>query len=112
LDELDELFKLNRSKMKQIHDQAVAYLQNAGIECYDKCSGGFFLWINLTSRMNPELPKEQEEERIWMELIDRGVLISPASGAFHALETGWFRIVFTLDWDILKLGLDRIIRNE
>ena len=103
---IDDFVRQNQALMATQYQKTADFLDSKEIE-YVPASGGFFVWINL-SHLLVSHPSSETERDLWERLIKAGVLISPAS-AFGSQAYGWFRIVFTLDWDLLLLGLERVL---
>ena len=68
--------------------------------------GGFFIYVNL-SKFLKNLTK-QEEYDLWIELLEMGVYFALGE-AFHG-PTGWFRICFAIERQLLELALGRMVR--
>jgi hypothetical protein len=48
----------------------------------------------------------EKEREMTKRMLDSGVYLAPAE-AFRGEENGWYRITFTVEKDVLSLGLGR-----
>jgi hypothetical protein len=68
------------------------------------------VWVNLTAFMR-DMPGEtglQKEREMTKRMLDGGVYLATAE-AFKGEENGWYRITFTVEKDVLLLGLNRFV---
>ena len=98
---IDGFIQENQVRLASNYEKIVSYLKEKNIE-FIPASAGFFIWIKLKGIQN-----QQEEFQIWTEIMNQNVLILPGH-AFHSQEYGWFRILFSLPWNLVKMGLDRV----
>jgi DNA-binding transcriptional MocR family regulator len=73
-------------------------------------NAGCFLWLNLSPFVSAMADKGgwSAEEELRGKLLDAGVLISTGS-AYKFQRPGWFRVIFTLEKDVLEEGLRRCV---
>ncbi|XP_077980146.1 1-aminocyclopropane-1-carboxylate synthase-like protein 1 [Glandiceps talaboti] len=70
-----------------------------------KRSAGLFMWVNLKKFL--PVVSFDEELKLFNEFVENGVNISPGQ-SYHCCRPGWFRIVFAVSIDTLKIGVERI----
>ncbi|RFU81793.1 pyridoxal phosphate-dependent transferase, major domain [Trichoderma arundinaceum] len=95
---ISEAFKLITTELSRI---GVKYLRGT--------NAGLFLWIDLSPYLSPEssgLSKSEREFALAQKLLDKGVFLHP--GEEHALEPGWFRLVYTHNPVAVREGVKRI----
>ena len=68
-------------------------------------SGGLFLWANFSELMQDS--SYEEEDKLFEAFIGAGICMLPASVCKSSLY-GHFRIVFSLQWDVLKVAMNRL----
>jgi 1-aminocyclopropane-1-carboxylate synthase len=76
---------------------------------YLHSNAGFFLWIDLSPYLSPRNPDSASwaaEKELKTRLSEAGVEISPGLGN-KAERPGWFRVIFSVERDILEEGLRR-----
>ena len=68
------------------------------------------MWVDLTAYLDamPGDTKLEKERAMNLRLLDGGVHLA-TSEAFFGEDYGWFRITFTVEKDILELGLKRFV---
>ena len=72
-------------------------------------TAAFFIWVDF-GKWLPRNPTHKDEMDLWNEFLDEAVLISPGC-AFHCRKPGWFRIVYSFDWDThFYIGLKRMLQ--
>ncbi|KAF7530773.1 hypothetical protein PCG10_000283 [Penicillium crustosum] len=73
---------------------------------------GFFLWIDLSKCLDNTIVGSQGEWAAELDLSRRlqqiGVVMS-SGYAYHNEVAGWFRVIFSVEVESLKVGLSRII---
>ncbi|KNC96349.1 uncharacterized protein SPPG_08250 [Spizellomyces punctatus DAOM BR117] len=97
----------NQKRMKEQYGRLVGELNKMEIP-FMTADSGFFVLVNLSKWF--EAPGKSGDEpwrKLWYKLLDGGIYILPGE-AFNISETGWFRIVFTVSWPLLSLGLERL----
>lgn len=85
-------------------------LSNIGVKYLRGTNAGLFLWIDLSPYLPPEssgLSKSEREFSLAQKLLDGGVFLHP--GEEHALEAGWFRLVYTHDPRMVREGIKRYV---
>ncbi|KAJ5496868.1 1-aminocyclopropane-1-carboxylate synthase 6 [Penicillium fimorum] len=92
-------------------DLAVRALEEAGIPFAQGSVAGFFLWIDLSKCLDDEIVTGQGEWAAELDLSRRlqqtGVVMS-SGHAYHNEVAGWFRVIFSVEVEMLKVGLSRI----
>ncbi|KAM0158531.1 hypothetical protein ACHAQE_005441 [Botrytis cinerea] len=93
---------------------ATQILKRAGISYYDTGNSGFFLWIDLSPFLEIQ---NRDNEALWKaekmlssKLLKAGVEMSTGF-AYHNEKPGWFRIIFSVEREVLEEGLRRIIKT-
>jgi DNA-binding transcriptional MocR family regulator len=75
---------------------------------YMPSNAGFFLWADLSQYLHSQpgdTPLQREQSL--NELLFNGGVHMATSEAFSGEDSGWFRITFSVDEKLLKLGLNR-----
>lgn len=110
-DWIRSVVELSRTRLAEAYTFVTRRLTDMGVKHIAGGNAGFFVWIDLTSWLPPADTKVREETREQMlaqKFVDRGVFLQP--GEEHGRE-GWFRIVFTVDSNVMEQGLMRIERT-
>lgn len=94
----------NRRKLKEAQEMAANRLKDMGVKVRDSNSA-LFLWIDLQEFLN-ERTKEGEIE-LFEEFFNSGVYIIPGC-QLCCVNPGWFRLVFSINQEVLAHGLDKI----
>lgn len=104
-DWLDRVFfPTNRERLRKAREYTCSELQKIGVECHAS-QGGLFLWVNLKEFMSP--PCRENEMKLMETFLENGVYIT-AGIAFYSPEPGWFRIIFSVKDEELRLGIGRV----
>ncbi|KAI8064319.1 pyridoxal phosphate-dependent transferase [Gilbertella persicaria] len=106
---VDKYIVANRKELAVTYEKTTGFLRKNGIEFIPGEAGHFFM-INTRSFLNKKDVTLDDEKRIWRNMINRGVYVVPGY-AFHTHMSGYFRLTFALPWDILKLGLERMVKG-
>ncbi|KAI3638325.1 hypothetical protein MIR68_003936 [Amoeboaphelidium protococcarum] len=85
---------------------------------YVEAEAGFFIWLNLSPYIHlmdgTDMTVQAKERLLFVDLIENGKLyIAPSSLAFYGAksESGWFRMIFAAQDQVLKLALDRLFKR-
>jgi 1-aminocyclopropane-1-carboxylate synthase len=85
-------------------------LREEGVECYAGNSAGFFVWVNLRKWLPPQggdaMTGFEKECKLAERCVEGGVFLQP--GEEHAVEPGWFRIVYTMEREVVQVGIRRL----
>jgi 1-aminocyclopropane-1-carboxylate synthase len=75
---------------------------------YAPSNAGLFVWVDLSRYLKFMAGKtDLERERdLDATLLDAGVSLA-ASERFNGEDYGWFRITFSVEAEVLRLGLNR-----
>ncbi|MFN2372906.1 MAG: aminotransferase class I/II-fold pyridoxal phosphate-dependent enzyme [Cyclonatronaceae bacterium] len=102
---LQNLQEENRRRIAQAYHTFTGLLDELGIP-YHPANAGFFLWINLRSRL--ESSNREGEMQLFRKLFDTGKInLSPGAG-FHSLEAGWYRACYARSDEYLAEAASRI----
>lgn len=121
---LDNFISENQKRLAARYNMVTDFLRKNNIAFFEGGNAGVFIWIDLRDWFRGQHPcgddngllvsasdnsiyraMESSLGRIWW---DQGVMISKGT-SYMTEELGWFRIVFTVDEDCLKAGLDRFV---
>ena len=94
----------NRRRLRERYEYVRNELANVAIPCFP-ASGGLFLWANFSQLMHNS--SYEEEDKLFEAFIGAGICMLPASVCKSSLY-GHFRIVFSLQWDVLKVAMNRL----
>ncbi|KAL2920161.1 hypothetical protein HK105_200227 [Polyrhizophydium stewartii] len=101
----------NKKRLRAQYERTTVLLDSLGIK-YLASDSTFFIYMDLHHMLDPTIAdKTEAESKLWKDMMDRGVVLSPGF-AFHNPEPGWFRLVFTLEWKKLELGIQRAFGNS
>ena len=70
--------------------------------------GGLYTWLDFSDALMPGRDPVEDELLLWKELIRAGVYLAPGQ-AFHNDAPGWFRIIFAVQEDVMRLATERIV---
>ena len=70
--------------------------------------GGLYTWLDFSDALLPGRDPVEDELLLWKELIRAGVYLAPGQ-AFHNDAPGWFRIIFAVQEDVMRLATERIV---
>ncbi|KAI2471081.1 acc synthase [Annulohypoxylon bovei var. microspora] len=105
---------LEKSNLRlfQARLQSEVLLGRAGIEFHKKGNAGFFIWLDLTSFLPIRETNGDgwEAERLLSERLNQAGVIMATGEAYHAPSPGRFRLVFCLEEDVVREGIERISR--
>jgi 1-aminocyclopropane-1-carboxylate synthase len=104
---LQSFTKRNRQLLTKRYNFATKFLKAHSI-AYVPSNAGFFIWIDLSPFLDHfEGDNPLDRERTMNQaLFDGGVHLA-TSEAFEGEDSGWFRLSFAVNQEILDLGLDR-----
>ncbi|KAF2259380.1 1-aminocyclopropane-1-carboxylate synthase 1 [Lojkania enalia] len=99
---------LQKSRKALFEHQIIATdaLNRAGIPFSARPNAGFFLWIDLSNCLRGN--GWEAEMHMQQELFKVGLEMSTGL-AYHNERPGWFRFIFSVNRDMLKEGLRRLI---
>ncbi|KAI8908138.1 pyridoxal phosphate-dependent transferase [Powellomyces hirtus] len=103
--------KENHKRMRSQCERITVELRGMEIPFLQPDSA-FFLFMDLSRYAKKieaahEGPAGEAWRTLWYKLLDAGVYILPGE-AFSCSEPGWYRIVFTVPWERISLGLERL----
>ncbi|KAI7156417.1 PLP-dependent transferase [Hortaea werneckii] len=118
---LEGFFARSREKLGEGNKLARALLEEKGVRFNEGANAGFFLWIDLRSWLPPASAasggEEGEEKRIEEgkkrekvlvdRMLEKKVFLTPGMDMF-AEEPGFFRLVFSLEEEVVREGLRRV----
>ena len=97
---------LSRQRLAEAYKLVTAKLEEIGIPYFRGVNAGFFVWIDLSHHLPRQLDGEANREfALAKRLKEAGVFLHPKEE--HAIEPGWFRVVYTQDPRIVIEGLRR-----
>ncbi|KAH7187225.1 pyridoxal phosphate-dependent transferase [Fusarium oxysporum] len=108
---VDDYLDKNRTKLAEHYRLTTSWATEHGIRYARETNAGFFLWANLGEaycQNHPEQEHAHAEDRVMQLLLERKVFVAPGS-SFGAEDSGWFRLVFSVDKVTLMEGLSRIV---
>jgi aspartate/methionine/tyrosine aminotransferase len=108
---VDDYLDKNGTKLAEHYRLITSWATEHGIRYARGTNAGFFLWANLGEaycQNHPEQEHAHAEDRVMQLLLERKVFVAPGS-SFGAEDSGWFRLVFSVDKVTLMEGLSRIV---
>ncbi|KAJ5138901.1 1-aminocyclopropane-1-carboxylate synthase 6 [Penicillium bovifimosum] len=110
---VDSFLKESRRVLREHRDLAVSALEQAGIPFARGSIAGFFLWIDLSKCLDATIVTSQDGWAAELDLSRRlqqiGVVMSSGL-AYHNETPGWFRVIFSVEAEMLNEGLSRIVK--
>ena len=104
-DWLDNIyFPTNHERLRKAKEYASRVLESIGVPCFPS-KAGLYLWVDLREFVKPL--NKGGELALMESFVNNGVYVT-ASCAFYAPEPGWFRIIFSVAADELKIGMERV----
>ncbi|KAK3192333.1 hypothetical protein K4F52_001546 [Lecanicillium sp. MT-2017a] len=100
----------NRRQLGERYEHVASWATRNGIEYAPGANAGFFLWVNLGAvykKNHPDFTGDLDPV-VYNKLLDEKIYLAPGF-RFGSEQPGWFRIVFTVDFEYLEEGLRRII---
>ncbi|PMD40867.1 putative aspartate aminotransferase [Hyaloscypha variabilis F] len=97
--------EMSRARLAGAREYAVDCLQAAGVKIASGGNAGFFLYIDLSPWLPHGLEGKEREYALAQRLLDGGVGLHPCEE--HNEKPGWFRLVFSLERELLFEGLKR-----
>ena len=106
---LTSFLKKNRQLLTERYTHATKFLKAHSIN-YVPSNAGFFIWTDLSPYLD-NYPGETplERERAMNQALFNGGIHLATSEAFEGEESGWFRLSFAVDQQLLELGLERLV---
>jgi 1-aminocyclopropane-1-carboxylate synthase len=100
-----QFLKISHDRLSAAFHHVTSGLQQMGVEYLRGTNAGFFLWVNLSPFL-PSVGTQQEREfQLAQKMVEKGVYLHP--GEEHAMDPGWFRLVYSTSPDIVSEGLRR-----
>ncbi|CAB3986754.1 1-aminocyclopropane-1-carboxylate synthase 1 [Paramuricea clavata] len=96
----DVLIPTNHKRLRECHNVVTEVLERNDIPVLPGCSG-LFVWIDLRKYLYT--PTFEEEKRVADILLENGAYIN-AGRVFSCGEPGWYRVVFSSDLAMIKIG--------
>ena len=101
--------QLSRTHIKAQYQYFTDRLTQMGVKYVSGVNAGLFVFVDLSPWLigDASWGHEAREQELAQRALDKGLFLQP--GEEHALEPGWFRLVYTLDRRILDEGLKRYV---
>ncbi|OGM50117.1 aspartate aminotransferase [Aspergillus bombycis] len=105
---MTQFTQIARQSLASTYRLATATLTQEGINYVKRGNAGFFIYVDLSPYLPyPDRPVREREFALAQKFLDAGVFLHP--GEEHAMEAGWFRLVFAHEEEVLREGLTRLI---
>ncbi|KAJ3279896.1 hypothetical protein HK104_001086 [Borealophlyctis nickersoniae] len=107
----------NSKRLSACYDYVTSLLQSNGIP-FKPANAAFFVWIDLRRWTDAIVPASTDsvqptgrakELALFERLIDAGLYLAPGA-AFESPESGWFRVVFAADRNVVGLAIERLVK--
>ncbi|KAG0364038.1 hypothetical protein BGZ54_007898 [Gamsiella multidivaricata] len=111
---IDNFTKTNQLRLAKSYTLAVDTLRAHNIP-FIPAQGGHFLWMDLRQYIPASFAAKasagdrEAEYLLWRAMLDQGVYVNLGE-AFAERKIGFFRLTFSVPSEMLKLGLERMIR--
>jgi 1-aminocyclopropane-1-carboxylate synthase len=99
--------KLNRERVGEAYTYFTGRLSRIGVRYLSKVNAGLFVFVDLSPWLMDDVGqgKEVREQELAQRALEKGLFLQP--GEEHALEPGWFRLVYTVERRVMDEGLER-----
>lgn len=108
---IDGYIEENRRKLQEHFELIVGWARENGIPYAPGNNAAFFVWVDLGKaylERHPGRDVEDVSEHVMRLLLDQKVFLA-CGKQFGSEQPGWFRIVFSVDKELLGKGLSRIV---
>ncbi|CAO3611888.1 unnamed protein product [Mucor hiemalis] len=103
---IDDYLEENRCALAASYSKTTEFLKLHNVN-YLEAEAGPFMLLDLKSYFDE--PTFEFEKTVWHRMVNNGVYLAPGF-AFHSHRPGFFRLTFALPWDVLQIGLNRMIQ--
>ncbi|KAI8980820.1 pyridoxal phosphate-dependent transferase [Pilobolus umbonatus] len=106
---IEKYLENNRKELALAYKRATQYLDKHNIR-YIPAVAGHFLMIDLLPYISNQYDGPitfNEEKRFLDSMLDCGVYLAPGI-VYHTETPGLFRMTFSISWDIMQEGLDKL----
>jgi len=104
---LSHYLRENKLLLGQHYEILSSWCRKHHIQYVQGGNAGFYLWVNFNQFCGTIGDTEQRETELWKRMVEEGVYIGPGLD-FESSDSGWFRITFATEVEILELGLNRL----
>ncbi|KAJ1919472.1 hypothetical protein H4219_001942 [Mycoemilia scoparia] len=116
---IDSLLSTSQNALRSNYQKVTDFLRIHNIG-FISAQAGHFVWIDLGKYLQMYVksqlgitdknhhPTFDEEDMFWSYIRVNGRVFVASGRAFHSLEPGWFRLTFSIPWEVLSVGLQRL----
>ncbi|KAF1979615.1 PLP-dependent transferase [Bimuria novae-zelandiae CBS 107.79] len=100
--------EMSRVRVGEAYRNVTERLTRLGVTYLSKVNAGLFIFVDLSPWLSEDVGqgKEAKEQGLAQRALGKGLFLQP--GEEHALEAGWFRLVYTVERRVLSEGLNRL----
>ncbi|KAL1595173.1 hypothetical protein SLS60_009861 [Paraconiothyrium brasiliense] len=104
---LRSFIKLSRERVGEAYTYFTVRLSQMGVKYLSRVNAGLFVFVDLSPWLSEDVGQGQtaREQELAQRALDNGVFLQP--GEEHALEPGWYRLVYTVERRVMDEGLRR-----
>jgi 1-aminocyclopropane-1-carboxylate synthase len=101
--------QLSRERVGEAYTYFTGRLSRMGLKYLSRVNAGLFVFVDLSPWLMEDVGqgKEVREQEFAQRALEKGLFLQP--GEEHALEPGWFRLVYTVERRVMDEGLDRCV---
>lgn len=100
----DKMISEFRKRLTVQYDKTMKLLKDSGFEV-NGCDNSLFIMVNLSDIAGTP----EKEIEVFKTLIQRfKVHILPGYNGFHCDNAGWFRLCFSIKWELVEEGINRL----
>ncbi|KAJ4347280.1 uncharacterized protein N0V89_011220 [Didymosphaeria variabile] len=104
---LRSFIKLSRERVGDAYTYFTGRLSKMGVKYLSRVNAGLFVFVDLSPWLSEDVGQGQtaREQELAQRSLDQGFFLQP--GEEHALEPGWYRLVYTVERRVMDEGLRR-----
>lgn len=98
---------MSRERVGEAYTYFTERLSRMGVKYLSRVNSGLFVFVDFSPWLREDVGqgKEAREQELAQRALDQGVFLQP--GEEHALEVGWFRLIYTVERRVMDEGLRR-----
>lgn len=99
--------QMSRERVGEAYTYFTESLTRMGVSYLSGVNAGLFVFVDLSPWLSQDAgqSKEVREQELAQRALDQGLFLQPNEE--HALEPGWFRLVYTVERRVMDEGLRR-----
>jgi len=103
----EKFLELSRERIREAYVYFIKRLNSMQVRHSGGVNAGLFVYIDLSPWLEEDLGqgRKKREQELAGRALEKGLFLQPIEE--HAVEVGWFRVVYTLEKRVLEEGLRR-----